>query len=770
VVYVSKIEMRGFKSFGNAKVTLPLSPHLTAIVGPNGSGKSNIVEAFCFVLGWMSAKTMRAERFSDLLFNGGNGQRPAPFAEVSLHFDNSDGVLPVDSKTVTITRRVDRSGKCVYMINKRRVSRQEIVDLLAKVMSSPGGYNFVMQGDVDRFIKMSPLERRAIIDDIAGIAEYDEKKEKSLAELQKVEANLQSLGAILNEIGMQMERLRREKEDALRYRQLKAQLEHSRAVLLLARTNACRRKLSEVRARMATSSGELSKLKERSRRINEELERCEDRIRQLDRLMDERRRSDALAVASGLRERMRTLAEMVTSASEERAAVEAEISRLKAEVEKAVAERPRQAGELDRLREELEDISARFAKLKGEFDGLRRALSEPDRATTSDLRKTAREMGAVLEGMGQVLEEFDSCIERAMELWSSTPPTSRAAREASELQRLQSELASLEGQRLQLDRRLEELRRKLREAEAALQEISEREREVRRSIQAMDAERESLQRRATLLRERLARLQGEIQAVDGKLQGYQIEEARLQAQLEMLEGELRKMKVRLKEPPSVDISKLEGEIERMEAEIEAMGPINERAIRDFRNVERRYSSEKARYDKLVWERQKILNFMEEVDRKKTEVFMRTFEQISKDFGRIFSELSPGGTARLVLENPERPLEGGLEIEAKPSGKELVRVEAMSGGERALTALAFIFSVQRAKPTALYVLDEIDAHLDDENLKRVAELLRRSSRETQIVVVTLRDAMMSVADRLFGVSMDGNGVSRVVSVELAGLAA
>ncbi|MEM2907885.1 MAG: chromosome segregation SMC family protein, partial [Candidatus Hadarchaeales archaeon] len=415
-MHVSKIEMRGFKSFGNAKVTLPLSPHLTAIVGPNGSGKSNVVEAFCFVLGGMSAKTMRAERFSDLLFNGGNGQRPAPFAEVSLHLDNSDGALPVDSKTVMITRRVDRSGKCVYMINKRRVSRQEIVDLLAKVMSSPGGYNFIMQGDVDRFIKMSPLERRAIIDDIAGIAEYDEKKEKSLAELQRVEANLQSMGAILNEIGMQMERLRKEKEDALRYRQLKAQLEHSRAVLLLARANACRRKLSEVQARMAASSGELSRLREKSQKISEELERCKDRIGQLDKLIDERRRSDALAVASGLRERVRTLAEMVASASEERAAVEAEISRLKAEVEKAGEERPRQArGTLDRLREEIEGISARFAKLKEEFDGLRQALSEPDRATTSDLRRAARELAEVLEGMSRVLEEFGSCIERAME-------------------------------------------------------------------------------------------------------------------------------------------------------------------------------------------------------------------------------------------------------------------------------------------------------------------------------------------------------------------
>ena len=150
--------------------------------------------------------------------------------------------------------------------------------------------------------------------------------------------------------------------------------------------------------------------------------------------------------------------------------------------------------------------------------------------------------------------------------------------------------------------------------------------------------------------------------------------------------------------------------------------------------------------------------------------MKTFNELSRNFGEIFNELSPGGTARLILENQERPLDGGLEIEAKPSGKELVRVGAMSGGEKALTALALIFAIQRVRPTTFYVLDEIDAHLDDENLRRVAKMLHKSSQRSQILVVTLRDTMMSVADRLFGVSMDSGGVSHMVSVELTGLAA
>ncbi|MEM3452375.1 MAG: chromosome segregation SMC family protein, partial [Candidatus Hadarchaeum sp.] len=242
--YISKIELRGFKSFGNTKVTIPLSKGLTAIVGPNGMGKSNIIDALCFVLGWMSAKTMRAERFSDLLFNGGNGSRPASFAEVSLHFDNSDGGLHINSKEVVITRQLHRDGRCTYRINKRRATREEIIDLLAPKMTCPGGYNFVMQGEVNRFFNMDPIERRKIIDDLAGVAEYDEKKQKSLNELQKVEANLNNVGAVLTEISTQMENLREQMETAIHFKQLKREREQIQGALLMIKKEKCAEKIA----------------------------------------------------------------------------------------------------------------------------------------------------------------------------------------------------------------------------------------------------------------------------------------------------------------------------------------------------------------------------------------------------------------------------------------------------------------------------------------------------------------------------------------------
>lgn len=145
--------------------------------------------------------------------------------------------------------------------------------------------------------------------------------------------------------------------------------------------------------------------------------------------------------------------------------------------------------------------------------------------------------------------------------------------------------------------------------------------------------------------------------------------------------------------------------------------------------------------------------------------MKKFEEISKNFNEIFSELSPGGTGKLILENPEKPFEEGLAIEAKPSGKTLKRAISMSGGEKALIGVAFIFAIQRTRPSSFYVLDEIDAHLDLENQKRVAKVVKRSAERSQIIVITLKDAMMSVADTLIGVNMDESNESHLVSVDL-----
>ncbi len=759
--HVSKIELRGFKSFGNTKVSIPLSRGLTAIVGPNGSGKSNVVDALCFVLGGMSAKLMRAERFSDFLFNGGNGQRPAPFAEVLLHFNNEDGALPINSTTVVISRKVDRSGKCVYRINRKRASRQEIVDMLSKTMSSPGGYNFIMQGDIDRFIKMDPFDRRMIIDDLAGVAEYDEKKQKSLSELQRVKTNLNSMNAVLGEISVQMEKLRSEREGAIRYRELSQELGRIRAALLSVRRATCRKKLSRLQQRIKVKEEALQELRDKRRKILEEAGSYDRKVGHLEKLIEEKQNTGMFAEAGKIRERLKLFGEMLNSTAGERARIESEIADLSARIKEIAPH-----DERDVSLEKIPSLSSKFENLYERFNALTQTFdSSRSRAETE---KVLQELRGVLDDLRVILGDFSKHFEQASELKGT--PSLEKLNEPDTRPQLQHRLISLEAVRSQLDDRLKQLQQQVQEAQIELDRVTVLEEKDRSSVGTIRKEREKLRYKVGSLKGKAGHLEDAIEQLSNELQACRVEEASLRPQLENIEGELKQVKIEVEITRDVDSAKLERRVGALEAELEALGPVNFRAIQDFRNAERRYNSEKLKHDKLVAEKQAILDFMREIDEKKKEVFMQTFNELSKYFSKIFSELSPGGVARLILENEENPFEGGLEIEAKPAGKEIARVGALSGGEKALTALAFIFALQRFRPTTLYVLDEIDAHLDDQNLRRVAELISRSSRESQVILVTLRDSMMSVADRLFGVTMGKSGVSRLFSVELAGLAA
>jgi len=206
-VHIKKIVIRGFKSFGNRKVTVNFSKGFVVVVGPNGSGKSNLLDAIRFGIGMLSAKSMRAGSFSDLIFySKGGGGKAAKYATVSLYLDNVDRRIPVDADTVVITRQIDLDGKGVYRLNGRVVSRSQIVDLLEAAGISPDGYNMIPQGEILEVIRKGPVEIRRLFEDIAGIASFDEKKEKAQKELEVAEQNLRENLAQVREVQSIVER------------------------------------------------------------------------------------------------------------------------------------------------------------------------------------------------------------------------------------------------------------------------------------------------------------------------------------------------------------------------------------------------------------------------------------------------------------------------------------------------------------------------------------------------------------------------------------
>ena len=188
-MHIKEIEFINFKSFGK-KVKIPFFDGFTTISGPNGSGKSNIIDGILFALGLSSSRTMRAEKLTDLIYNGDKAKKPN-FAQVTIKFDNTDREMPVDSDEIMISRKIRRTNSGYYSyfyFNGKAVSLTEIHNHLAKARVTPEGYNVVMQGDVTRIINMTPTERRKIIDEIAGVAEFDSKRDRAMGELDIVRA------------------------------------------------------------------------------------------------------------------------------------------------------------------------------------------------------------------------------------------------------------------------------------------------------------------------------------------------------------------------------------------------------------------------------------------------------------------------------------------------------------------------------------------------------------------------------------------------------
>jgi len=217
MAYIKKLVMHGFKSFPK-KTEIPFTTGINVILGPNGSGKSNISDALCFVLGRLSIKSMRAAKAGNLIFLGTKAASPAKEASVEVIFDNSQKTFSLEGSEVSIKRIVKRKGQSTYKINNETKTRQEVLGLLAQAGIDPQGFNIILQGEIQNFVRMQPEERRKIIEEVSGISIYESRKEKSIKELDKTEDKLKEIGSILRERTAYLNNLEKERQQALRFK------------------------------------------------------------------------------------------------------------------------------------------------------------------------------------------------------------------------------------------------------------------------------------------------------------------------------------------------------------------------------------------------------------------------------------------------------------------------------------------------------------------------------------------------------------------------
>ncbi len=269
--FIKELKIHGFKSFAR-EVKIPFTNNMNVIVGPNGSGKSNITDAICFVLGRLGSKSMRAKKLSNLIFAGTSEFKPAKEASVELVFDNSDKGFSLNDESISIKRIIKKSGQSLYKINQETKTRQEVLELMTQAGIDPHGFNLVLQGEIDSFVKMPSEKRREVIEEVAGISIYEARKQKSLKELDKTEQKIKEVSAILRERGAYLKNLEQERKQALKFKKLQEDLINFKASIVHSNIKDKKEKVKQTEQKIEENQKNITK-------IESLIEKCKKEIK-----------------------------------------------------------------------------------------------------------------------------------------------------------------------------------------------------------------------------------------------------------------------------------------------------------------------------------------------------------------------------------------------------------------------------------------------------------------------------------------------------------
>jgi chromosome segregation protein len=280
MTYIKKLVMYGFKSFAR-KTELELTSDINVVVGPNGSGKSNVADALCFVLGRLSAKSMRAAKSSNLIFAGTKAAGPAKEASVEIVFENEKNVFMIDEKEVSIKRILRKNGQSIYRINGKTRTRQEVLSLLAQAGIDPNGFNIILQNEIQNFAIGSPDERRKLIEEVAGISIYESRKEKSLRELEKTSEKLKEVEAVLRERNTYLNNLEKEKEIALKKKGLEIDFKKLKKSIIYNDLEKKKKEAFGIEKQVEEKNKEIEKHRKNITKFNTNIQNLEEKISNL---------------------------------------------------------------------------------------------------------------------------------------------------------------------------------------------------------------------------------------------------------------------------------------------------------------------------------------------------------------------------------------------------------------------------------------------------------------------------------------------------------
>lgn len=726
---LKSIELSGFKSFGK-KTELIFESPIAGIVGPNGSGKSNVAEAFRFVLGEQSMKSMRSKRGEDLIWGGSPGLARGNRASVKVTFDNSNRLLDIDFNEVTVERVVYRDGQNEYLLNGSTVRLKDVIRLLAGANIGGSGYQIISQGEADRILNASARERREMVEDALGLKLYQHKKAEAERKLEETGVNIDKTKSLRRELAPHLNFLRMQVEKIEKAREMKDELAQ---------------KLNDYLAR------EHAFLSQEDARLKEEAHAHEAEVRSLNERLAEMR-----AVAGRGKEGSSKASEL----HEKLQQTEGALAQTRREGDELTRELGRAEGALEANTVTVEQIVAvphvrQFAR---ELDS---TLSDTEklsdiasmRAALSHIRGTIR---SFVEGLtGAAPETSHEAKQKVEELTARVAKNQEESRKLSEsIAQMRSEIARIREASFAAERDVIELEGQVREAQSR--------------VHAATAARHALAGQKERFDEEVR--EGVV-LVGSLLSGWDTE---------IPEGALSE--------PRHEQEKRRKSIERLKIKIEESGTGNgDAVVKEFTQTKERDEFLARELADLEASAIKLKDLIAELDQTIDEKFRDGLKHINEALGGFFQKLFGGGHAKLAIDTPRRgkgsrdlesedgeeeadyteeeEIYAGLSIDVSLPRKKIRGLEVLSGGERALTSIALIFSMSQVNPPPFLILDETDAALDEANSKRYADMIRELGEKSQLIVITHNRATMASAGELYGVTMGQDGVSKLLSVKL-----
>ena len=699
---ISKLEIFGFKSFAK-KETVLFNSGITGIVGPNGCGKTNIVDAIRWVLGEQKTKRLRSSKMEEVIFNGASNVKPLGLCEVFLTIENNKGLLPVEYSEVEIGRRLYRSGESEYFINRNNCRLKDISNLFVDTGLTSDAYSVIELNMIEQILSDKDDSRRNMFEEAAGVNKYKAKRRSTLKKFDLNSRDLERIDDIIVEIQIQVKALDLQLKRFKRHEKLTNELQELEIDLASARTND----LANIIAPLEEMLKKKNKLLQKNT-SKKEVESVEfDNARDL-----------------YLKEK--------ESLSKMKAKVDNLTEKLLSEIQEKNQESSRGVGlledELQKKISQLNQFDKDYIKIVSNQD-VTKSLSDESKEKFKNKNYTVIETDKKYEKLKASIQDYKDKIDKYRK--------------------------EQEFDFSKMDESIKKIKDKINNSNL---ELENKENEVNKAFIKMESIR------AKLDSDKFSKddLFYEIKEAEMKIAESKIKKNQIEQNIVEKFGS----NVKLKKLKEYNISDMVFRVEKIKRSIDSIGPINWAVKDEYEEKSSRLNNLLEQKSDLIDAENNLKEAIKKIDNVAQKQFLDTYDKVKENFETMFTVFFNGGKGSIELSDPSDPLNSDINIFAQPPGKRNNSLKMLSAGEKSLTAIALLFSIYQYKPSPFCILDEIDAPLDDINIKKFTDVIKDYSKTTQFIMVTHNKLTMESADCIYGVTAEKQGISKLMSIDFS----